>query len=267
MKTNNNNNDNNKRTIRTFRYERSFSTDDIRVMKDMYLKNNIVKKWTENFIDEDTGEVVGIERNEILLSRGTLIDGDELQTIIFYKESGEIDQVEVTNQRRKAHEVGFGTLQAWKVKVKQMDKSVTIILYAYSLDNAYHILNDYLEQLFDNDYNILSIASMGNIVVLDDNFVGMQDKTDGGNKEKEKKFYDIEVVIKSEGYDMQMVRYIVNTYNSERAQFVIQCDLNRRKKDDNVKFEIMLEKINPMPSLVYIPRSFSEEYNNDEFMV
>jgi hypothetical protein len=95
----------------------------------------------------------------------------------------------------------------------------------------------------------------------------MQDKTDGGNKEKEKKFYDIEVVIKSEGYDMQMVRYIVNTYNSERAQFVIQCDLNRRKKDDNVKFEIMLEKINPMPSLVYIPRSFSEEYNNDEFMV
>lgn len=256
-----------KKKIRTFRHERSFTTDDIKMMKDLYVKENIVKKWTENFVDEDTGEVVEIERNEILLARGTLIQGDELQTIMFYKEAGDIDNVEVSNQRRKAHEVGYKCLQAWKVKVKQIDKSVSIILYAYTLANAYHILNDYLEQLFDSDYNILSIVSIGRIVVLDDNFIDINEKTDSGNKEKEKKFYDIEVVVKGDGYDLQTIRYIVNTYNSERAQFVIQCDLNRRKTDDKAKFDIMIEKINPMPSLVYIPRSFSEEYNNEEFMV
>ena len=45
-------------------------------MLNMYLAKRVLKTWEESFIDEDTGETVTIERNEILFDRGTLIDQD-----------------------------------------------------------------------------------------------------------------------------------------------------------------------------------------------
>jgi DNA-directed RNA polymerase subunit beta len=38
--------------------------------------------WHEDFVDEDTGEVVSIERNEIILDRDTIIDKDNVEEII-----------------------------------------------------------------------------------------------------------------------------------------------------------------------------------------
>ena len=46
---------------------------------------HILKTWSEDFFDEDTGEVVSVERNEILVERGTIIT-DEVTDIII--ESG-----------------------------------------------------------------------------------------------------------------------------------------------------------------------------------
>jgi hypothetical protein len=37
--------------------------------------------WHEDFVDEDTGEVVSIERNEIILDRDTIIDKDNVEII------------------------------------------------------------------------------------------------------------------------------------------------------------------------------------------
>ncbi len=33
----------------------------------------VLKTWTEDFVDEDTGEVVSIERNEVIIDRETVI--------------------------------------------------------------------------------------------------------------------------------------------------------------------------------------------------
>ena len=38
--------------------------------------------WHEDFVDEDTGEVVSIERNEIILDRDTILDKDNIEEII-----------------------------------------------------------------------------------------------------------------------------------------------------------------------------------------
>jgi DNA-directed RNA polymerase subunit beta len=37
------------------------------------LAARVLKTWMEDFVDEDTGEVVSIERNEVLLERDTKI--------------------------------------------------------------------------------------------------------------------------------------------------------------------------------------------------
>ncbi|MCO5258744.1 MAG: DNA-directed RNA polymerase subunit beta [Crocinitomicaceae bacterium] len=46
------------------------------------LAARVLKSWIEDFVDEDTGEVVSIERNEILLDRETIIEDDHIDMII-----------------------------------------------------------------------------------------------------------------------------------------------------------------------------------------
>ena len=46
------------------------------------LAARLLKSWNEDFVDEDTGEVVSIERNEIIMDRGTEITEDNLLEIL-----------------------------------------------------------------------------------------------------------------------------------------------------------------------------------------
>ncbi len=61
------------------------------------LAARVLNTWHEDFVDEDTGEVVSIERNEIVLDRDTVLDKDNIEeileanvkTILLHKESAE----------------------------------------------------------------------------------------------------------------------------------------------------------------------------------
>ena len=46
------------------------------------LAARVLKTWHEDFVDEDTGEVVSIERNEIIFDRDTIIEKDYIDEII-----------------------------------------------------------------------------------------------------------------------------------------------------------------------------------------
>ncbi|MBN4058022.1 DNA-directed RNA polymerase subunit beta [Olleya sp. AH-315-K02] len=62
------------------------------------LAARVLNTWHEDFVDEDTGEVVSIERNEIVLDRDTELDKDNIQeiigakvkTILLHKEDGQL---------------------------------------------------------------------------------------------------------------------------------------------------------------------------------
>ena len=61
------------------------------------LAARVLNTWHEDFVDEDTGEVVSIERNEIVLDRDTIVDKDNIEeileagvkTILLHKESAQ----------------------------------------------------------------------------------------------------------------------------------------------------------------------------------
>ena len=63
------------------------------------LAARVLKTWVEDFVDEDTGEVVSIERNEIVVDRETIIEEDHIdmildsgvQHILLHKESKDHD--------------------------------------------------------------------------------------------------------------------------------------------------------------------------------
>ena len=46
------------------------------------LAARVLRTWVEDFVDEDTGEVVSIERNEIILERDTVLDQDSVNLIV-----------------------------------------------------------------------------------------------------------------------------------------------------------------------------------------
>ncbi len=46
------------------------------------LAARVLRSWTEDFVDEDTGEVVSIERNEIVLDRDNVLDEDNVSMIL-----------------------------------------------------------------------------------------------------------------------------------------------------------------------------------------
>ena len=59
------------------------------------LAARVLKSWIEDFVDEDTGEVVSIERNEVIIDRETIIEDEHValilesgtKTVILHKES------------------------------------------------------------------------------------------------------------------------------------------------------------------------------------
>jgi DNA-directed RNA polymerase subunit beta len=63
--------------------------DEIQVNKKTLEKNvgrklaaRVLRSWQEDFVDEDTGEVVSIERNEVILERDTYLDEDNIRLIL-----------------------------------------------------------------------------------------------------------------------------------------------------------------------------------------
>ncbi|MEI6184124.1 MAG: DNA-directed RNA polymerase subunit beta [Bacteroidota bacterium] len=46
------------------------------------LAARVLRTWVEDFVDEDTGEVVSIERNEIVMERDSVLDEDAINTIV-----------------------------------------------------------------------------------------------------------------------------------------------------------------------------------------
>ena len=46
------------------------------------LAARVLKAWTEDFVDEDTGEVISVERNKVLIERETILEEDNIDAIL-----------------------------------------------------------------------------------------------------------------------------------------------------------------------------------------
>lgn len=46
------------------------------------LAARVLRSWVEDFVDDDTGEVISLERNEIMLERDTVLDEDNIELIL-----------------------------------------------------------------------------------------------------------------------------------------------------------------------------------------
>ena len=109
--------------------------EEIKVTRDRLKKNagrklaaRVLKSWVEDFVDEDTGEVVSIERNEVVLDRESIIDDDAIElilnsnvpTILLHKASAQEDG------RSSDYSTIFDTLQK---DITNSEKEAVLFIY------------------------------------------------------------------------------------------------------------------------------------------
>ncbi|WP_418459741.1 RNA polymerase subunit sigma [Bacteroides sp.] len=246
--------------IETRKTEIRYVTSDPKKMLNMYLAKRVLKTWEESFIDEDTGETVNIERNEILFDRGTLIDQDTLAKIRFSMEADGIKEVEVSNQNRLAFENENKFLYSYLAQAQISDKKYKFLLFATGLENACLILKDYIELNYQFGFTLTMIKEFDSCVILTDNLKErkvddaslaylkneitmaeyvdkMDDETEDSDEESkpnEKKFYQIETKItftEGENEDERVQTFVVNTFNVDRAMMLITHYL-KNKEDE-----------------------------------
>ena len=155
--------------------EKWLMPDDIKVIETnkpeeifhKYLAESAVKTWTEDFVDEDTGEKVPVERNEVIFDRGTYIDESLLPKIMFSIQSEELKTVKVCENKPL---VKRDNMNVRRYIVKLADASHNCNVYttrAKTPEDAAQMVCDY--------YTIYGLPTLsGNFSVIDSAATGLR---------------------------------------------------------------------------------------------
>ncbi|MCU6767382.1 RNA polymerase subunit sigma [Barnesiella propionica] len=242
-----------RKVVESRKSEIRYITSDPARMLNKFIARSVLKTWMEEFVDENTGKIVSIERNEILFEKGTLVDNDVLMQIRFWQEEGSVKDVEVSNQKRMSFVRKNQSLFPYKSVVKINDKRHSFLLYATSVQNALTILTDYIELNYNGGFTVSDIKELEYCIVLIDNLKTKKQRNDDINKAYLKneisleefvesgmseetlneaedssklKFYQIIARIVShddkEGDDEENGTFIVQTYTAVRANMLIK---------------------------------------------
>ena len=264
--------------ISTRKTEVRFTTSDPREMMGKFLSGNLLRKWEENFIDEDTGEVVTIERSEMIASMGTLIDGDIIANIRFHLQANDITEVAVSNQRREGYIAKDYNMAPWFVMAWIGSKKKKFLLYANSISNALVIVEDYAELNFSGAFAFISAKRYDPIVILKDTLrstpISKYDAdievADTANDEVyvESKYYQIEIkgLVNIDGvhdHDREGT-FVLHTTDVDRAIMIITnhltTSLKRQFTHEIATIDVKIETAKVISCDYIIDPEFSEAY-------
>ncbi len=150
------------------------------------LAARVLKTWVEDFVDEDTGEVVSIERNEVVLDRDTVLEKDhmeeileaDVQAILLHKEDIEASEFSIihntlqkdpTNSEKEAVEHIYRQLR--NAEPPDVETARGIIDKLFFSEQRYNLgevgryrLNKKLGLNVENDVQVLTKEDILNII-------------------------------------------------------------------------------------------------------
>ena len=263
--------------IETRKDEIRYRTNDTRRMVGKFFASNVFKTWYEEVLDSDTGEVISIERNDLLFEVGKYIDEETAQSISFHIQCGDITDVEVSNQRRIARPDKRYSLLPFKATAVIGNKRKSFILQAQSATLAIEVVTDFIELNFTSRFVVDSVKAMPGCIILNDRFRRAVEEVEGGNEAGEEtpdgeearedtKYYRIEAEPRPSSYD-----FIVKTRDIDTAKAVITAWLNTQLKKEAEKegreitaFEVSLTSASPFNLNAIIPYAFCAAYKEVE---
>ena len=216
--------------------EVKFRTSDVTKMQGMYLAESVYQTWTEDMLDETTGEVKQVSRSRVLFGRGTKVTPDIMVQIQFHQQCGDItEDILVSDQLRGGRSINTSTNgNPYLVNVTMMNgKKRKFILHATSVAMANEIMKDYGELEFGEGFQISSIQEAEKFVVIEDNLRTMTEVENGetgaeletDNEDFEPKFYKIgtkcEVLVNEEAVNEFESSFLVFAQDAEQGKELI----------------------------------------------
>lgn len=274
--------------IETRKDEIRYRTNDTRRMVGKFFASNVFKTWYEEVLDSDTGEVISIERNDLLFEVGKYIDEETAQSISFHIQCGDITDVEVSNQRRIARPDKRYSLLPFKATAVIGNKRKSFILQAQSATLAIEVVTDFIELNFTSRFVVDSVKAMPGCIIINDRFRRAVEEVEGGNEAGEEtpdgeearddtKYYRIEADIVAKREDDEdeprpsSYDFIVKTRDIDTAKAVITAWLNTQLKKEAEKegreitaFEVSLTSASPFNLNAIIPYAFCAAYKEVE---
>lgn len=284
-----------KEKVETKKDEVRYFTSEPKKMLNKYFAADVVQKYTENFLDKDTGKIIPIERTQKLFDKGQFIDSDLLTQINFHLQAGDIREVEVSNQKRLAFERQNTRLHPWQAQAEIGGKKFKFLLYASSMANVIEILNDYIELSYSSGFMLVMAKEMDSCIILTDNFekqkvdlekaylteeISIGEYIEARYKDmndeeeiKEKKFYQLEIKI-TYSNDFETTRnFVVHTFDTGSAMMIIsfylktlEVEYKKNAEENGSEYEIRdfklcIEKVASLPISAFVPKEFSMAYN------
>lgn len=259
-----------------------FETDKPAEMVGFYLAEPLTKKWKEDFTDADTGEVITIDREEIILRRGVLVTAEQAQSISFYYQCGDIAKpLKLTNQRRQAEEYNGTGLKPYKVSAIINDKRHKFILEAQTVELAMEVARDWIELNYNGWFTIVGATALSNVILLNSTMERYNDQGEaeevcgtGETDGETTRYYmaDAEVQIKYFGEDEpeeHKFTFIVKTLDVDTAKAAATAWITARMRKNNSQtadgkeissVKTSLTAAKPFSCAALINRAFSEAY-------
>lgn len=249
--------------LQTRNNEIRIKTSNSKEMLGKFLAEDLRRVWKEDFVDESNAEVVTIDRYETVAERGSLINGDLLQSISFFLQSGDIKEVEVSDQKREAFLIKNEHLFPWISTVKLGGKKKKYLLYASTIEMAIEILKDYIELNDAGGFSFSSFKEFESSIILKDNLSQINDEEI--QKDVVKKFYQIEVIVTNEDGEYTS-SFVVETKDVDKAMMIITDYVIEQSKDREIianedSINIKLETAKILPCDYFIEKEFSLAYS------
>ena len=229
-----------------------FETSELEKMQGKYLAEPLFRVWNEEFVNEDTSEVTSIERREIILDRGVLLDTDNLTKINFHLQCGDIELIKVSDQERSGAKIK-GTIKVWCATYLEnlQKKKKNLYLYADSMDMSLEIATDYLEQTVSGSFKFVGSKEK--------DYVNLIPPSEDNEAED---FYEVEVEILEDKETISQQLYVVLSNDAEEAKELINQFISINRKIYNVTnaFETTIVSAKTISISNIVDYNFSKSY-------
>lgn len=243
-------------------------TSDPKVMLGKYLPKRVMKTWVDDYMDDDTGEVVSIERMQVLMECG-LITNNKVSELLFFIQAGDIDKVEVCEWNFSELELFVPNgMNVYKVVLYVGRNKYVCVVHAQTVMQAAKIAWEYGQMYrgLNGYFTVHEVKRISCYIIPDDHPCIPVHYSES----KVCPYFKVQVRtewIEGEKMNKSDVDYIVASQEVGEAKSLVESVLayedekNKREKLDGE--EVFIRKAIPFSVDYIVPKEYSELYKEE----